>query len=197
MSGLSHFLQSKTQSTPFSLSLSLSTRGPFRKESTQSTCNKQKQQQQQNYVPPRNVAEIMSSANRHSHTSECRDDHDETESSTSSTTNNHQTERDDGTTPNEKSNVVFLHTNNSMMEMKPNRSGTTVYYTNEGSSSSPRRRRRRRSEQSSPAISAMDGQDYNGNKDDPIDDEGWVSYAAATCVASCIPVLHFIQFLMC
>ncbi|KAK1733736.1 hypothetical protein QTG54_015591 [Skeletonema marinoi] len=195
MSGLSHFLQSKTQSTPFSLSLSLSTRGPFRKESTQSTCNKQKQKQ--DYVPPRNVAEIMSSANRHSHTSECRDDHDETASTSSSSTNNHQTERDDGTTPNEKSNVVFLHTNNSMMEMKPNRSGTTVYDANEGSSSSPRRRRRRRSEQSSPAISAMDGQDYNGNKDDPIDDEGWVSYAAATCVASCIPVLHFIQFFMC
>eukprot|EP00984_Skeletonema_dohrnii_P015749 scaffold6863_cov103-Skeletonema_dohrnii-CCMP3373.AAC.6 len=180
MDGLSHYLQSSTQGAMIVPTQPM---------------NKQKKlpQQQEDCVPPQYFSNSMSvlPADRYGSyyiiyhrdvSGECRDEMASHSLSTIGTKRDYGVERDGvferTTTP--KQSVTFLETNNSMVETEHK---NMMYARNKGGSP-------RRSEQSFPAISMLDDEEYDNIS-------GFASHAAEACVACSIPVLHFIQFFMC
>lgn len=189
MSGLSHYLQSRTQSIPLNdptQSNSLQSKTPSTpiSESTHQTANNNMQKQQSvMFVLPTETEQQQ-------HSNECRDDCDET-ASTSSTSTSSRTGRDHGDAIPETSNVYLLHTSNSMIEMKTSSTGAMTYDTSTSNNNSPRRRTH------SIPVSPLRTNEHFDYDDDDFIDTGFASHAADACVACSIPVLHFIQFFMC
>ncbi len=186
MSGLSHYLQSRTQSIPIteptqSNSLQSKTQSaPISESTQQQTTNMQKQQ---------SVMFVLPTEDAQQHSNECRDDCDETASTSSSSTSRTRRDHNGDAIP-EKSNVYLLHTSNSMIEMKTSSTGAMTYDTSPGNS--PRRRT-----QSTPVSPLRTHEHFDSDNDDDFIDTGFASHAANACVACSIPVLHFIQFFMC